>query len=106
MSVNKKAVWSLDDSEQPIGLFGGQDKPDNVLKLQKRVTEQELIIVDMHKMIKAINAENKEHINNMNSFKKANEVAFDLINEMWKELKTGTTKISLDSFRKMEELCS
>lgn len=103
--------WELEQDkaiteEDELLIFGGQDRPDNVLKLQKRVADQELIIVDMHIMIKDLKEENKEHVKNIKSFKKANKIAFELLNEIWEELNSGTTKLSLESYRGLQELCS
>ena len=81
------------------GSFGGQDKPDDLVKLNQRVPELEIELMKTHdELVEAIRA-NKELF-------KTNEVYAELLGSIWKDLNNGTELISHHNYRKLEELCS
>lgn len=107
---NERAVvskFSLDeDNLVKLGTFGGQDKPDNMSKLNKRVAEQELEVMDMHKLINKIKKEMKSLEAQKKEFKKKAEMAFEILESIYVDMNTGNESVTVKTYRKLEELCS
>lgn len=87
------------------GSFGGQDKPDNVAKLNKRVAEQEILILDLTKEINKKNESDKVKTRNISDLEKSVNLSREILNEIWVDLNSGNKRIIVESYRKLEELC-
>ncbi len=88
------------------GSFGGQDKPDNVAKLNKRVAEQEILILDLTKELNKKNESDKSKTRKISDLETSVNLSREILNEIWVDLNSGNKRITVESYRKLEELCS
>ncbi len=87
--------------------------PYNEQMMNKRLAEQELLVVEMHlkieeqkKIINEIEIQEAELRAKSHEIEKYNGLAKEILNEIWTDLNTGNETITLKSYRKLEELCS
>jgi len=88
------------------GNFGGQDKPDDNTKLIKRVTEQEILILDLTKELNKKNESDKVKTRKISDLETSVNISREILNEIWVDLNSGNERITRESYRKLEELCS
>ena len=93
-------TWKLNDTI----VVGGQDKPDDIPKMNKRLAEQELLVFEMHKEIRALKEEIKEQSIKESSLVRSAKIKDEIMNEVWLELNTSKGNVTLNSYRKLEEI--
>ena len=93
-------TWKLNDTIVVVG----QDKPDDIPKMNKRLAEQELLVFEMHKEIRALKEEIKEQSIRESSLVRSAKIKDEIMNEVWLELNTSKGNVTLNSYRKLEEI--
>lgn len=88
------------------GNFGGQDKPDDNTKLIKRVTEHELMVTEMHLMIKGLRSQVENLEKERKEFKNKAELAFEILESVFHDANTGDGSLRMRTNNRIKELCS